>query len=197
MRERALFPVLVLPLALGVALLTGCATTGGKDKPAPTAASTPATPPPSFFDRTLDAGKVLVGGQPTKADVEAFEAKGVTDVVNLRTADEMKGIGFDEVAAIEQLGIGYLSLPVEGSSAYTPELLEAFAQRVEQAKGKVVLHCTSGARAGQLHAAYAVKYLGKTPDEAYAALKPLGGWPLAMERLLGRPLSVQFRDAAK
>jgi hypothetical protein len=37
-----------------------------------------------------------------------------------------------------------------------------------------------------------VKYLGKTPEEALPALKPLGGWPLALERLLGRRLTVEF-----
>ncbi|MCU0225009.1 MAG: protein tyrosine phosphatase family protein [Acidobacteria bacterium] len=181
----------LVPLALPCAAAIGCATTGGADR------ATPASPPPSFFQKSVDDGRILVGGQPTKADFEAFKARGVTQVINLRTAEEMKGVDFDEVALVEQLGMSYLSLPIDGSPAYTPELLEAFAQRVSQSQGKVVLHCTSGARAGQLYAAYAVKYLGKTPDEAYAALKPLGGWPLAMERLLGRPLSVQFKDAAK
>jgi len=196
MRPRSLPPTLCFLLALSALLfLCGCATTGGADKPA--ASPSPATPPPSFFDKSLDTGSLLVGGQPTKADFEAFKARGVTQVINLRTAEEMKGVGFDEVALVEQLGMGYLNLPIDGSPAYTPELLEAFAQRVSQSQGKTVLHCTSGVRAGQLYAAYAVKYLGKTPDEAFAALKPLGGWPLAMERMLGRPLSVQFKDAAK
>lgn len=178
-------------LALPCAAAAGCATTGGADRAAP------ASTPPSFFLKAVDAAKILIGGQPTPADFEDFRARGVTQVINLRTAEEMKGVGFDEVALVEQLGMGYLSLPVDGSPAYTPELLEAFAQSVSQSQGKTVLHCTVGSRAGQLYAAYAVKYLGKTPDEAYAALKPLGGWPLAMERLLGRPLSVQFKDAAK
>jgi len=180
-------------LGLGCALASGCATTNGKPAPA---AGAP-TPPPSFFDRTLQEGKILVGGQPTKADLDAFKAQGVTEIVNLRTLDEMKEVPFDEPALASSLGLTYVNLPVEGSSAYTPELLEAFAQKVEAAKGKVVLHCTVGGRAGQLYAAYSVKYLGKTPDEALAALKPLGSWPLAMERLLGQPLSVQFKDAAK
>ena len=196
MRPRSLPPTRCCLLALSALLfLCGCATTGGADKPA--APPSPATPPASFFDKSLDTGSLLVGGQPTKADFEAFKARGVTQVINLRTAEEMKGVGFDEVALVEQLEMGYLNLPIDGSPAYTPELLEAFAQRVSQSQGKTVLHCTSGARAGQLYAAYAVKYLGKTPDEAYAALKPLGGWPLVMERMLGRPLSVQFKDAAK
>lgn len=196
MRPRSLPPTLCALVALlALLLLCGCATTGGADKAA--ASPSPATPPSSFFDKSLDTGSLLVGGQPTKADFEAFKARGVTQVINLRTAEEMKGVDFDEVALVDQLGMGYLNLPIDGAPAYTPELLEAFAQRVSQSQGKVVLHCTVGGRAGQLYAAYAVKYLGKTPDEAYAALKPLGGWPLAMERLLGRPLSVQFKDAAK
>jgi uncharacterized protein (TIGR01244 family) len=195
MRRRA--PFVLLALAACAALLGGCATTRPAEAPSPAAAAAPVKPPPSFFDKSLDSGRVLVGGQPTKADLEAFRARGVTDVVNLRTLDEMKGVDFDEVAALEQLGIGYLNLPIDGASAYTPELLEAFARRVEQAKGKVVLHCTVGSRAGQLWAAYSVKYLGRTPDEALAALKPLGGWPLPLERLLGQPVTVQLKDAPK
>ena len=184
--------VLVL-LGVGCALTAGCATTGDKPAAAPRAPS----PPSSFFDRTLQEGKLLVGGQPTRADLDAFKAQGVTEIVNLRTPDEMKEVNFDEPALAASLGLDYVNLPVEGASAYTPELLEAFAQRVERAKGKVVLHCTVGGRAGQLYAAYSVKHLGRTPDEALAALKPLGGWPLPMERLLGRPLTVQFKDASK
>ena len=181
-------------LCLASTLLAGCFVSV-HEKPASAPAPAPPKSPPSFFERTLEEDKVLVGGQPTKADFATFEARGVTDVVNLRTAEEMKGVGFDEVATVGELGMGYLSLPVEGASAYTPELLEAFARHVEQAKGKVVLHCTVGNRAGQLYAAYAVKYMGKTPQEALSALKPVGGWPLPMERLLGKPLTVGFKEA--
>ncbi len=177
-----------LLLVLACALAAGCAARS-------TPTTNPAAPAPaaSFFDKKLDEGKVIVGGQPTRADLETFKSRGVTDIVNLRTADEMKGVGFDEAALAARLGIAYLALPVEGASAYTPALLEAFAKRVEQAKGTVVLHCTSGGRAGQLYAAYAVKYLGKTPDDALSALKPLGGGPLPLERLLGQPLTIDVK----
>jgi protein tyrosine phosphatase (PTP) superfamily phosphohydrolase (DUF442 family) len=175
-------------IVLACALAAGCAA-----KSAPKTAPAAATPPPSFFDKKIEEGKLLVGGQPTKADLETFKARGVTDIVNLRTADEMKGVDFDEVALADRLEIAYLNLPVDGAPAYTPALLEAFAKRVEGAKGTVVLHCTSGGRAGQLYAAYAVKYLGKTPEEALSALKPVGGWPLPMERLLGQPLTVGLK----
>ena len=175
-------------IVLACALAAGCAA-----KSAPKTAPAAATPPPSFFDKKIEEGKLLVGGQPTKADLETFKARGVTDIVNLRTAEEMKGVDFDEVALADQFQIAYLNLPVDGAPAYTPALLEAFAKRVEEAKGTVVLHCTSGGRAGQLYAAYAVKYLGKTPEEALSALKPVGGWPLPMERLLGQPLSLELK----
>jgi protein tyrosine phosphatase (PTP) superfamily phosphohydrolase (DUF442 family) len=181
-------------LVLACCLAAGCVGASGR-RPA-TSTAAPPKPPPSFFDRKLEVGKILVGGQPTREDLDAFKARGVTDIVNLRTTDEMKDVGFDEPALADRLGITYLSLPVEGSPSYTPALLEAFADRVEHAKGTVVLHCTVGGRAGQLYAAYAVKYLGKTPEEALSALKPLGGWPLALERLLGRPLTVEFAREA-
>jgi protein tyrosine phosphatase (PTP) superfamily phosphohydrolase (DUF442 family) len=184
MRRKAIL------LALACWLAAGCVGVSGRKTATPAAAAP--KPPPSFFDRKLEEGKILVGGQPTREDLSVFKASGVTDIVNLRTSEEMKGVDFDEVALADRLGITYLNLPVEGLPSYTPALLEAFAQRVEQAKGMVVLHCTVGGRAGQLYAAYAVKYLGKTPEEALSALKPLGGWPLALERLLGRRLTVEF-----
>ena len=46
-------------LALPCAAAVGCATTGGADRAAP------ASPPPSFFQKAVDADKILVGGQPT------------------------------------------------------------------------------------------------------------------------------------
>jgi protein tyrosine phosphatase (PTP) superfamily phosphohydrolase (DUF442 family) len=186
---------IAMALGLACAIATGCATT--HHRPAASPATAAPKLPPSFFDRTLQAGKILVGGQPTKADLEAFKAQGVTDIVNLRTAEEMKDVDFDETALAGQLEMGYLNLPVNGAPSYTPELLEAFARRVEQAKGTVVLHCTVGGRAGQLYAAYAVKYLGKSPQEALSALKALGGWPLPIERLLGRPVTVQLENGAR
>jgi len=178
MKRACLFPVLVLPLALGVALLTGCATTGGKDKPAPTAASTPATRPELLRPRA-GCGTVLVGGsrrRPTskrsrpRRDRRRQSPDGRRD----------EGIGFDEVAAIEQLGIGYLSLPVEGSSAYTPELLEpSRSGRAGQGRSS----CTAPAARAP---ASSTRLRGEVPRQdagrGYAALKPLGGWPLAMER---------------
>lgn len=60
------------------------------------------------------------------------------------------------------------------------------------ADGKLLLHCASGGRAGLVYAAWLVKYQGKTPDEAMRTLEPLGAWPLPMEKLLGRPLTVDF-----
>ena len=102
-------------------------------------------------------------------------------------------------AAADRLEQWYNLMP-KGTSAViavknTPELLAAFAKQVEGSSGKVLLHCTVGSRASQVYAAYAMKHLGLSPDEAIRTMEPVGNWPLALERLTGEPLALVRRDA--
>jgi uncharacterized protein (TIGR01244 family) len=160
-------------------------------------ASTPAPAPgPGFVERSLARGEVLIGAQPAAGDFAALRAAGVTRVFNLRTAEEMAGVGFDEAAAASAAGMSYAQSPVGGAAGFTPEVLEAFAREMEAADGKVLLHCASGNRAGNLYAAWLVRYQGKTPDAAFREVAPLGLWPLPMERLLGRPLRIDYAEPA-
>jgi uncharacterized protein (TIGR01244 family) len=182
------------PVILSVSLLAlaACATTRG-DAPAaaaapPAPAAAVATPP--YLDRALAHGEVLLGTQPSGADFAALRAAGVTSIVNLRSQEEMATIGFDPALAAREAGLDYLHSPVAGTAAFTPELLDAFAREMERADGRVLLHCASGARAGQLYAAWLVRERGYAPDAAMREVAPLGLWPLPMERMLGQPLSL-------
>jgi uncharacterized protein (TIGR01244 family) len=180
--------VLLLPL-----LLAACASTG----PATTAAPAPAAPAgPGFIERSLSTDAVIIGAQPAQGDFDALRAAGVTRVFNLRTNEEMATTGFDEAATAAAAGMRYAQSPVGGAAGFTPAVLEAFAREMEAADGKVLLHCASGARAGNLYAAWLVRYRGKTPAEAMREVAPLGLWPLPMERLLGTPLELEFADPA-
>lgn len=58
--------------------------------------------------------------------------------------------------------------------------------------GDLLLHCGSGARAGQLYAAWLVRERGLSPQEAMQRVAPLGLWPLPMERMLNRPLELRL-----
>ena len=65
------------------------------------------------------------------------------------------------------------------------------AKVMASSKGKVLLHCASGGRAGYVWAAYAIKHLGTSPDEAMRSLEPVGDWPLAIEKLSQVPLRIE------
>lgn len=167
---------------------------------APTAAAAPAHPAPaaSAFDRAVEHDRVIVSAQPTVADLASLRDRGIERVFNLRSDEEMNPaeLGFDENDLLAKAAIPYGRAPVTGAASYTPEALEQFRRFVEDSHGKVLLHCASGARASQLMAAYEVKYLGKSPDEALRGLAPFGGWPLPLERLTGMPLHVESKPAA-
>ena len=143
--------------------------------------------------KTLDRGKVIVSSQPSVADLRALAASGVTDVVNLRSDDEMReDVPFDEGAMTAQLGLRYTRLPIDGSAhPYRPDVVRDLARVVESSRGRVLLHCASGGRAGNVWAAYAVLHLGQTPDAALRSLEPVADWPLALEKLTGTPLRVE------
>lgn len=172
-------------LILPIALLAACATPARRE-----AAATTPTPQPSAFDRAVTHERILVAGQPTRADLAALRQHGITQVINLRTAEEMAGLGFDESAELAALGVGYSHQPVAGNQGFSPELLAAFEKLVAQSNGKVLLHCASGARASLVYAAYAMKHLGLDPDAAMRTLEPFGGWPLPIERMTGEHLRV-------
>ena len=89
-----------------------------------------------------------VSGQPAEGDWRTFADAGVTTVINLRTATEMKGR--DERAEVTASGLRYLELPIDGASAMTPDNARRLGELLRDARGPVLLHCGSGNRAGGL-----------------------------------------------
>jgi uncharacterized protein (TIGR01244 family) len=139
---------------------------------------------------------VYVAAQPVAGDFAALQAAGITRVFNLRTDEEMRGAGIDGAALATAHGMRYAQSPVSGAAGFTPAVLEAFAREMESGDGPMLLHCASGGRAGNLYAAWLVRYRGLTPAEAMARVEPLGLWPLPLERLLGQKLTLDFADPA-
>lgn len=177
--------------------LAACAAT--RDKPAEVAAA-PRPAPESAFVKARSFNRIVVAGQPTLDDLKSLKERGIVHVFNVRGTEEMtvENIGYDERAELATLGIGYSTHPIDKAEAYTPALLDAFAKQVEASDGKVLLHCTVGWRASNVYAAYAMKYLGKSPNEAVHLLADVGGWPHTLERLTGERLSlVRSEDLTK
>jgi uncharacterized protein (TIGR01244 family) len=124
-----------------------------------------------FQERFAKVGDdVFIAGQPTERGLKRVHDEGVTVVVNLRSPEEMKRIGFDEAAAVAALGMRYVYLPVRGTAdmPYSPTTLDKFAEAVKGANGKVLLHCTIAWRASHLWAAYLIRERGIPVDSALA-----------------------------
>jgi uncharacterized protein (TIGR01244 family) len=151
---------------------------------------------PPYTQMLFQHGDVFIGPQPEYIDFATIKAASFTKVINMRTPEEMKELKFYEDYLLKKADIAYDLIPIGGKDyKYSPAKLEQFAQSLESAKGKVLLHCRSGHRASQLWAAYLVKYKGKSPDEALAMVKDMGWWPMPMEALLDKKLHVTLEES--
>ena len=118
-----------------------------------------------------DVGPAYISGQPNEAALRELIGRAeVTTVINVRTRQEMDSrtqVPFDEAAVLTELGVAYFHIPLGGpDNPYTPEALTAFARAMAGARGKVLLHCTVGARASSLWAAYLIWHERFDPAEA-------------------------------
>jgi len=88
-------------------------------------------------------------GQPDQKALEIFADSGYVAVIDLRTAEEDRGLD-DEEAAVKAQGMEYISLPVDGASGVTFENSSKLEQYLASFEGPVVVHCGSGNRVGAL-----------------------------------------------
>lgn len=91
---------------------------------------------------------LYVGGQPDAAQLRELAAQGVTTVIDLRGAGEARG--YDEVAAVRELGLQYVALPIEGAAGISAPHARALQRALDASDGPVLLHCASGNRVGAL-----------------------------------------------
>lgn len=140
-------------------------------------------------------GDLTISGQPDSASFVRLKADGVTTVINLRTAQEMANrsmVPFDEQALVEGLGMKYIHIPLGGAETpYTQEALRKFADTLNAAHGKVLLHCTVAWRASHMFAAYLIRYQGMPPAQAIAYAKAVNFGELPLEGLLGRQMVIE------
>ena len=92
---------------------------------------------------------LLIGGQPTPAQLKAIRDAGYQTVITLRTDKETGDEG--EQATVERLGMKFVSIPVAGAAGLTEanarELAKTLAERDVL---PAVLHCVSGQRVSAL-----------------------------------------------
>ncbi len=151
-----------------------------------------------FREVLVRSGNLFISGQPSKAGLERLAEEGVTTIVNLRTDAEMDNrevVDFDEAAAVETLGMTYVHIPSGGpDTPYSPEMVSRFAEAVEQADGKVLLHCTVAWRASHLYTAYLNQYQGLSLQEAVTAGKSINLGTLPLQGFLGETLKIVIAD---
>jgi len=94
----------------------------------------------------------FVAGQIEPADMADIAAAGVGLVINNRPDREEPGqpLGEDIRAAAEAAGLAYRAVPVAGG--LTAQQVEAMAEALDEAEGKVLAFCRSGTRSTYLWA---------------------------------------------
>ena len=96
--------------------------------------------------------RMLVSGQIQPKDVQAAADAGVTMIVNNRPDGEQPGqpAGAALEAAARAAGLDYRHIPVAGG--LSPDLVEAMAEALDAAEGKVLGFCAAGTRSTYLWA---------------------------------------------
>lgn len=141
---------------------------------------------------TLHAdGDVFIGGQPTAEQVRELADRGVTMIINCRTATETTP--FSGAALAKRLGLAYVEIPLGGDEGYEPADVDALGAALASRSGKVLLHCASGGRSAQLWIAHLVKHEGMTLEAAQQRAREAGVIrDSALERLTGRSTQMRF-----
>lgn len=90
---------------------------------------------------------ITSAGQPDAAAFKVFAENGYVAVVDLRTEGESRGL--DEKAVVENLGMDYVSLPIDyGGISF--ENAEALDKLIKSYDEPILVHCASANRVGAL-----------------------------------------------
>ena len=174
MRASSLTALLSL-LFLGFGAACSGAQTAGPETVA--AAPEAAAPAAIIPDGRTTSDGVLLGGQPTPAQLEALHADGYRTVINLQTEDE-EGVPATLEKSRAVFGAdAAVHLPVGGIPGVNLENASKLAEALAAAKergGKVVLHCRSGGRAAALWALARHQSEGISADDTIQAAKEAG-----------------------
>jgi uncharacterized protein (TIGR01244 family) len=90
---------------------------------------------------------ITSAGQPDAAAFKVFAENGYAAVVDLRTEGESRGL--DERAVVEDLGMDYVSVPIDygGISFENAEVLDKLIASYDE---PILIHCASANRVGAL-----------------------------------------------
>jgi len=100
---------------------------------------------------TLVAGPlpgISTSGQPDESALTKLADDGFVAIIDLRTPNENRGL--DERQTVVDLGMTYISLPVDGPDEITYETAAALDAILGETGRPVLIHCSTGNRAGAL-----------------------------------------------
>ena len=139
--------MLRLYFTLAACLITATAFAGNSDRAAVSTLK-------ADIPEVVAAGKVspvdgiTTSGQPDVAALRVFADSGYVAVVDLRGVDEDRG--YDQRYAVEEFGMSYVSLPIEGAEAVSFDNAAKLDEILANFDGPVLVHCKSGNRAAAL-----------------------------------------------
>jgi len=117
-------------------------------------------------------GNLWFAGQPDAAALEAARRNGVAVVINMREPGEMS---WDEANAVEDLGMGYFSVPVSKWRPYSGQAFDRITGIVEANPEKqILIHCGNSNRAASWLASRLVRLEAMSVDEALAVARRAG-----------------------
>lgn len=157
----------------------------------------PTVVPFESFQHAYQYGPFLISAQPDLDLLKAAKADGVSTVINLREDKEIRefeATHFKEEPAVRNLGMAYVRLPLGTKDSYRPEAVEALAKAVAGAKGRVLIHCHSGARATLLLMAYLVRDKGMDLNSAIDLGRSMA-FHFPLEGLLGAPVTFSLQPS--
>jgi uncharacterized protein (TIGR01244 family) len=142
------------------------------------------TPNVSTFDN-----KVYFAGQPDQEALKQFADFDVSTVINLRTDQELAGLGFDEKAVVEEAGMTYIHAPVGSEIPDASTLQKIMLALDTAADAPVLLHCSNSMRVGSIWSIYAGRQGNLTVDKAIAEGKDAGVNTSVFEKAVREALS--------
>jgi len=126
-------------------------------------------------DRIRFSEDIIVGAQPSEAEIRAMCADGIKGIINLRTAgEEMQPLSPErEGEIVRKAGLEYVHIPVAMGRA-TPELVDRFRSELSSIAKPVFVHCKLGKRAGAFTLMHAAAENGWSADEALKKAESMG-----------------------
>ena len=124
------------------------------------------------INKVFQSGSLFLTSQPSKADIEAIKAAGITQVITFRKSPE---IDWDERAAVQEAGLSFHAIEFGSSDELTSEKLDEVRSLLQKTSDeKVLLHCGAGTRASMVWSTYRALDQGVSVEETFKELKTMG-----------------------